>query len=39
MLLFEAASMDEAKAIVEQDPLVQNQCVKYKLHEWRVIVE
>jgi uncharacterized protein YciI len=39
ILVFEAASMDEAKAIVEQDPLVQNQCVKYKLHEWRIIVE
>jgi uncharacterized protein YciI len=39
MLLFEAASMDEAKAIVTRDPLVQNNCVKYVLHEWRVIVE
>lgn len=39
MLLFEAASMDEAKAIVARDPLVQNNCVKYVLHEWRVIVE
>lgn len=39
MLLFEAASLDAAKAIVEQDPLVQNNCVKYKLHEWRIITE
>lgn len=39
MLLFQAASIDEAKAIVAQDPLVQNGCVKYKLHEWRVVVE
>ena len=39
MLLFEAASLDEAKAIVEQDPLIQNNCVKYVLHEWRIIAE
>jgi uncharacterized protein YciI len=39
MLLFEAASMDEAAAIVNQDPLVQNHCVQYKLYEWRVVVE
>jgi uncharacterized protein YciI len=39
MLLFEAASMDEAEAIVAQDPLVQNQCVKYRLYEWRIVVE
>jgi uncharacterized protein YciI len=39
MLLFEADSLDEAKAIVAQDPLVQNNCVKYKLHEWCVIGE
>jgi uncharacterized protein YciI len=39
MLLFKADSMDEAKAIVEQDPLVCNHCVKYKLYEWKVVVE
>jgi uncharacterized protein YciI len=39
MLLFEAASLDEANAIVAQDPLVQNQCVKYKIHEWCIVVE
>ncbi|MFB2837622.1 YciI family protein [Floridanema evergladense] len=39
MLLFQAASMDEAKVIVAQDPLVQNGCVKYKLHQWCVVVE
>ena len=39
MMLFEAASMDEAKAIVTQDPLVQNGCVNYQLYEWRVVVE
>jgi uncharacterized protein YciI len=39
MLLFEADSLDEAKAIVAQDPLVVNDCVKYKLHEWCVIGE
>ncbi|MDX2217369.1 MAG: YciI family protein [Oculatellaceae cyanobacterium bins.114] len=39
MLLFQAASLDEAKAIVAQDPLIQNGCVSYELHEWRVVVE
>ncbi|HEY9613654.1 YciI family protein [Allocoleopsis sp.] len=39
MLLFEADSMDEAKAIVAQDPLIPNHCVKYVLHEWRLLVE
>lgn len=38
MMLFEAASMDEAAAIVAQDPLVANGCVHYKLYEWRVVV-
>ncbi|KAM3093951.1 YciI family protein [Phormidesmis sp. 146-35] len=39
MLLFKAQSMDEAKAIVAKDPLIQNSCVNYKLYEWRVVVE
>lgn len=39
MMLFKASSMDEAKVIVEQDPLVQNGCVHYKLYEWCVVVE
>ncbi|MGF1672847.1 MAG: YciI family protein [Rivularia sp. (in: cyanobacteria)] len=39
MLLFEAASMDEAQAIVDRDPLVENGCVNYKLYEWRIVVE
>jgi uncharacterized protein YciI len=39
MLLFEADSMDEAKAIVESDPLIENNCVDYKLYEWRLLVE
>ena len=39
MMLFEATSMDEAKAIVAQDPLVQNGCVNYQLYEWRIVVE
>ena len=38
MLLFEAASMDEAQAIVAQDPLIANNCVTYVLHEWKIIV-
>ncbi|WP_421657440.1 YciI family protein [Leptothermofonsia sp. ETS-13] len=39
MLLFQASSMDEAREIVAQDPLVKNGCVKYKLYEWRIVVE
>ncbi|HBB33757.1 MAG TPA: hypothetical protein DDZ80_19295 [Cyanobacteria bacterium UBA8803] len=39
MLLFEANSLAEAQMIVEQDPLIQNNCVNYKLHEWRILVE
>jgi len=39
MLLFEANSITEAKAIVAQDPLIKYGCVKYQLHEWRIVVE
>ena len=39
MMLFKAASMDEARTIVAKDPLVQNGCVNYELYEWRVVVE
>jgi hypothetical protein len=31
--------MEEARAIVAADPLIQNHCVEYELHEWRVVVE
>lgn len=39
MLLFWAESRPEAEAIATQDPLVQNGCVKYELHEWKIVVE
>ena len=39
MLIFEASSLDEAQAIVAQDPLIKNNCVKYQLHEWCIVVE
>lgn len=39
MLLFQAVDLQEAKAIVVQDPLIQNGCVEYELHEWCVVVE
>jgi uncharacterized protein YciI len=39
MLLFEAASMAEAEAIVASDPLVQHGCVHYQLYEWRIVME
>jgi uncharacterized protein YciI len=39
MLLFQASNLEEAKAIVAQDPLIQNDCVTYELHEWKIVVE
>jgi uncharacterized protein YciI len=39
MLIFEASSLLEAKKIVAQDPLIINNCVKYELHEWCIVVE
>lgn len=38
MMLFEAASLEEARRIVQADPLVVNGCVEYELHEWRVVI-
>ena len=38
MMLFEAGSLEEAKAIVSQDPLIENGCVEYELHEWQIVV-
>lgn len=39
MMMFEAASMEEAQGIVARDPLVQNGCVNYQLYEWRIVIE
>ncbi|HEY9845451.1 MAG TPA: YciI family protein [Candidatus Caenarcaniphilales bacterium] len=39
MMLFQAASMDEAQAIIAQDPLVAHGCVTYELHEWCIVIE
>lgn len=39
MLIFNADSLEEAKDIVEQDPLIVNHCVTYELHEWCIVVE
>jgi len=39
MLLFEANSLEEAKKIVLNDPLVINNCVHYEIHEWCIVVE
>jgi uncharacterized protein YciI len=38
MLLFEANSLAEAEAIVQNDPLIKHGCVEYELHEWRIVV-
>lgn len=39
MLMFEAGSMDEAQAIVAEDPLVKNGCVIYEIYHWCVVEE
>jgi hypothetical protein len=39
MLLFKAKDLEEATGIVLRDPLVQNHCVEYELHEWCIVVE
>lgn len=39
MMIFLADSMEEAQEIVERDPLVENDCVKYELYEWRIVME
>jgi len=39
MLLFQADSLADAQRLVEQDPLIQNGCVAYDLHEWCIAVE
>jgi uncharacterized protein YciI len=39
MLIFQADSLSAAKAIVEADPLIANQCVTYELHEWCIVIE
>ena len=39
MLLFKAESLDQAQAIIGQDPLIQSGCVEYELHEWRIVVD
>lgn len=39
MMLFQASCLSEAQRIIEQDPLVRHGCVRYELHEWRVVVE
>jgi uncharacterized protein YciI len=37
MLLFQAESLEAAKKIVQQDPLIANGCVEFELHEWVVV--
>lgn len=39
MMIFEAASLDEAQKIVAQDPLIKQGCVTYDLLEWRIVME
>lgn len=37
MLLFRAASMAAAEALVRQDPLIRSGCVRWVLHEWSLV--
>ncbi|MDB9313377.1 hypothetical protein PN462_09725 [Spirulina sp. CS-785/01] len=39
MLLFLADSLEQAKDIVAQDPLIKNNCVTYELHEWCIVAQ
>jgi len=39
MLLFEAESMEQARSLVGEDPLIKNGCVKYDLYQWCIVVE
>jgi uncharacterized protein YciI len=34
MLIFSAPNWATAQEIVNQDPLVMHQCVRYELHQW-----
>lgn len=36
MMVFDAASLEEARDIVDADPLVRGRCVEYELKEWRL---
>jgi uncharacterized protein YciI len=39
MMIFEAESMEQARAIIAEDPLIKNGCVDYQLYEWRIVVQ
>lgn len=38
MLLFKADNLEQAQQLVEQDPLILNQCVEYQLEEWVLVL-
>ncbi|MGD1936076.1 MAG: YciI family protein [Cyanophyceae cyanobacterium] len=38
LLIFQAKDLEEARAIVAADPLVQNNCVTYELHQWHRVL-
>jgi hypothetical protein len=37
MLLFTAASWEEAEALVRTDPLIVQGCVSWTLHQWALV--
>jgi uncharacterized protein YciI len=39
MLIFQAENRESAEAIAAADPLIQNGCVDYELHEWCIVIE
>ena len=39
MLIFEASSLEQAKEIIANDPLIKHNCVSYELHQWEIVVE
>ena len=38
MMIFLADNREEAELIVKNDPLVQNNCVEFELHQWNIVV-
>lgn len=38
MILFEADSLEEAKCISDNDPLIKRQLYSYDIYEWRLVI-
>lgn len=38
MMIFKADSREQADSIVQNDPLIANNCVEFELHQWNLVV-